>query len=180
MRSYKLGFDKDQIAMVCNRFVSASTNDKTSALFNIQVNKKANRQANTQIDTASATKLARRLVVELPNTFWVLILFIRIGASEVLKFVKLIPAITITSKAINTNNIPYWDETNFIVGAVYEDFPENSQLENGIYARMNKRYEDDWFSQQFMGYLLLDSPEPCFEESSSFPDLPGKRQHLPR
>ena len=32
-------------------------------------------------------------------------------------------------------------------------------MENGIYARMNKRYEDDWFSQQFMGYLLLDSPE---------------------
>ena len=57
------------------------------------------------------------------------------------------------------DKIPYWDETNFIVGAVYEDFPENSQLENGIYARMNKRYEDDWFSQQFMGYLLLDSPE---------------------
>ena len=57
------------------------------------------------------------------------------------------------------DKIPYWDETNFIVGAVYEDFPENSQLETGIYARMNKRYEDDWFSQQFMGYLLLDSPE---------------------
>ena len=48
---------------------------------------------------------------------------------------------------------------NFTVGAVYKDFPENSQMENGIYARMNKHFEDDWLSQNFMGYLLLDSPE---------------------
>ncbi len=53
----------------------------------------------------------------------------------------------------------YVDGMNFTVGAVYKDFPENSQMENGIYARINKHFEDDWLSQNFMGYLLLDSPE---------------------
>ena len=53
----------------------------------------------------------------------------------------------------------YVDGMNFTVGAVYKDFPENSQMENGIYARINKHFENDWLSQNFMGYLLLDSPE---------------------
>ena len=57
------------------------------------------------------------------------------------------------------DNVSYVDEMNFTVGAVYKDFPENSQMENGIYVRMNDYYEDDWLSQNFMGYLLLDSPE---------------------
>lgn len=51
------------------------------------------------------------------------------------------------------------DGKNFTVGAVYKDFPENAQMLNGIYARINNYYENDWFSQNFFGYLLLDSPE---------------------
>lgn len=56
------------------------------------------------------------------------------------------------------DKVKFVDGMNFTVGAVYKDFPGNSQMENGIYVRMNKNYENDWFSQQFMGYLLLDSP----------------------
>lgn len=56
------------------------------------------------------------------------------------------------------DRVGYVDGMNFTVGAVYKDFPENSQMENGIYVRINNRFENDWFSQNFMGYLLLDSP----------------------
>ena len=51
------------------------------------------------MQTASPTNARRNSATELPNTFCVLMLFIRIGASDVLKLVKLIPAITMTSRA---------------------------------------------------------------------------------
>lgn len=57
------------------------------------------------------------------------------------------------------DQVTYVDVMNFTVGAVYKDFPDNSQMVNGLYVRMNSSYENDWFSQNFMGYLLLDSPE---------------------
>ncbi|WP_455639631.1 FtsX-like permease family protein [Parabacteroides sp.] len=53
----------------------------------------------------------------------------------------------------------YADGTNFTVGAVYKDFPENAQMQNGIYVQMNKSHKNDWFSQNYVGYILLDSPE---------------------
>lgn len=63
-------------------------------------------------------------------------------------------------KAIRSKDeVNYVDRKNFTVGAVYKDFPENSQMANGIYVQMYKHFEDDWFSQNFMGYLLLDSPD---------------------
>lgn len=63
-------------------------------------------------------------------------------------------------KAIRSKDeVNYVDRKNFTIGAVYKDFPENSQMANGIYVRMYSHFEDDWFSQNFMGYLLLDSPD---------------------
>lgn len=50
-------------------------------------------------------------------------------------------------------------QRTFTVGAVYEDFPENTQLDNNIYTAMNKENENDWNSQNFIGYVLLDKPE---------------------
>lgn len=45
------------------------------------------------------------------------------------------------------------------VGAVYEDFPENTQLQNVIYTAMDANYDtDNWDSINFMCYLLLDDP----------------------
>lgn len=51
------------------------------------------------------------------------------------------------------------DLRTFTVGAVYEDFPENTQLNNNIYTAMNNEQENDWHSQSFVGYVLLDKPE---------------------
>lgn len=63
-------------------------------------------------------------------------------------------------KAIRSKDqIWYVGGTNFTVGAVYKDFPENAQMINGIYVCMNNSHENDWLSQNFMGYLLLDSPD---------------------
>lgn len=53
----------------------------------------------------------------------------------------------------------YVDGKNFTVGAVYKDYPENSQMQNGIYVQLKDAWKNDWFSQNFMGYVLLDSPE---------------------
>lgn len=50
------------------------------------------------------------------------------------------------------------DIQNLTVGGVYKDFPANTQLMNSIYTRMDKTMEDDWYSQNFIGYALLDSP----------------------
>lgn len=49
--------------------------------------------------------------------------------------------------------------TTFTVGAVYKDFPKNTQLDNVIYTAMDKAQENDWQSQNFLGYILLDTPE---------------------
>ena len=46
-------------------------------------------QATRLVIAASANKARRNTQSGLPNTFWVLILLIRIGVNEVLKFVKI-------------------------------------------------------------------------------------------
>ena len=51
----------------------------------------ANKKATTLIQTASINKENCNVALELPSTFCVLILFIRIGVKAVLKLVKLIP-----------------------------------------------------------------------------------------
>lgn len=50
------------------------------------------------------------------------------------------------------------DTRDFTIGGVYRDFPVNTQLNNVIYAAFDKYGEDDWYSQNYMAYLLLDDP----------------------
>lgn len=51
------------------------------------------------------------------------------------------------------------DIKTFTVGGVYRDFPSNSQMYNAIYVKINKSLENNWGSQGFIGYVLLDSPD---------------------
>lgn len=51
------------------------------------------------------------------------------------------------------------DIKTFTIGGVYKDFPSNSQMYNNIYMAMNKDLENNWGSQSFHGYVLLDSPD---------------------
>lgn len=67
------------------------------------------------------------------------------------------------------DEIWYIDQKNFTVGGVYKDFPENAQMKNSIYIRMKEDWgKDDWYSQNFMGYILLDSPESRQEVEDYF------------
>lgn len=63
-------------------------------------------------------------------------------------------------QAIHTaDEIYYKDNPNeLIIGGVYRDFPANTQLNNAVYTAFNKKGENDWYSQNFMAYLLLDDP----------------------
>ncbi len=45
------------------------------------------------------------------------------------------------------------------VGGVYKDITENSQLDNVIYTGIDKSQENDFMSQNFLSYVLLDSPD---------------------
>lgn len=47
----------------------------------------------------------------------------------------------------------------FTVGAVYRDFPKNTQLHNYIYAKIDDRMVDDWETMAFFGYMLLDQAD---------------------
>ncbi|MDD4514296.1 ABC transporter permease [Massilibacteroides sp.] len=52
------------------------------------------------------------------------------------------------------------DRTDFIVGAVYKDFPANAQLNNALYIAIDPEYDkNNWGSSNYFCYLLLDSPE---------------------
>jgi len=46
---------------------------------------------------------------------------------------------------------------DFTVGAVYRDFPENTQLRNAIYTAMNSEQIDNWGASNFLCYVLLDN-----------------------
>lgn len=48
---------------------------------------------------------------------------------------------------------------NFVVGAVYEDFPENSQMSNEIYLNVGDIQKGNYGGANFNCYLLLDSPD---------------------
>ncbi|MDR2968567.1 MAG: ABC transporter permease [Tannerellaceae bacterium] len=64
-----------------------------------------------------------------------------------------------------------WSKTgeNFTVGGVYRDFPENSQLKNAVYTRMDANYDiDNWDSSNYICYLLLDSPESAETVTENF------------
>lgn len=54
-----------------------------------------------------------------------------------------------------------WTKTGntFTIGAVYRDFPDNTQLNNVIYTAIDPDYDiGNWQAANFMCYLLLDRP----------------------
>ena len=52
------------------------------------------------------------------------------------------------------------DNREYTVGAVYKDFPGNTQMRNLIYTAIGETYQRDNFgASNYVCYLLLDSPE---------------------
>lgn len=65
-----------------------------------------------------------------------------------------------TGKSIHIEK-PVWTKSDYktlTVGGVYKDFPENTQLKNVIYTTMDDSRKEDWYSQGYLAYVLLDSP----------------------
>lgn len=48
---------------------------------------------------------------------------------------------------------------NLTVGAVYRDFPKNTQLNNYIYSKIDDHMVNDWETMAFFGYMLLDQAD---------------------
>ncbi|MDD3061920.1 MAG: ABC transporter permease [Massilibacteroides sp.] len=61
------------------------------------------------------------------------------------------------------------NRTDFTVGAVYRDFPSNSQLSNAIYVAIDPNQDrQNWGSSNYFCYLLLDSPESAANVAQNF------------
>lgn len=57
---------------------------------------------------------------------------------------------------------PIWTKKgqNFTVGAVYKDFPDNTQLDNVIYTAIDPDYDlNNWTRSNYICYLLLDDKD---------------------
>ena len=55
------------------------------------------------------------------------------------------------------------------IGAVYRDFPENTQLKNDVYTAIDANFQLNTFnSSSFMGYLLIDNPASAKEIVDNF------------
>jgi len=57
---------------------------------------------------------------------------------------------------------PIWfksDATTFTIGGVYKDFPENTQINNIAYTRVDNTTVNNWDGMNFVAYILLDRPE---------------------
>ncbi|MGM9785394.1 MAG: FtsX-like permease family protein [Candidatus Cryptobacteroides sp.] len=67
-------------------------------------------------------------------------------------------------------------EQNLVVGAVYKDFPENSQICNDIFLNIGDLQKGSYGGANFCCYLLLDSPgnkelvERTFNETTDYED----------
>ncbi|QIK59873.1 FtsX-like permease family protein [Dysgonomonas sp. HDW5A] len=54
---------------------------------------------------------------------------------------------------------PIWskDRLDFVIGAVYKDVPENTQIKNVIFTAIDDNYDmSNWYSSNYLCYLLLD------------------------
>lgn len=66
---------------------------------------------------------------------------------------------------------PIWSKNrqDFTVGAVYNDFPGNTQLKNVIYTAMDRDFAmDNWGASNYLCYLLLDSPDAAQAVEDNF------------
>ena len=66
------------------------------------------------------------------------------------------------------------ERKSLVVGGVYKDFPENTQLNNAIYTSLSSTYcMDDWDNWIFLCYVLLDDPSQkdliCSQFNQAFP-----------
>jgi putative ABC transport system permease protein len=60
-------------------------------------------------------------------------------------------------------------QTDLSIGAVYRDFPENTQLKNCIYTAIDANYHlNNFNSSNFFCYLLLDDPSSAKEVADNF------------
>jgi putative ABC transport system permease protein len=60
-------------------------------------------------------------------------------------------------------------ETDLSIGAVYRDFPENTQLKNCIYTAIDGDYQlNNFQSSNYLCYLLLDDPSSAKEVADNF------------
>lgn len=61
-------------------------------------------------------------------------------------------------------------EKVFTIGAVYRDFPENTQLKNHIYTAIDQKKSDtqDWGGYNFYCFVRLDRPESAEKVTQSF------------
>ncbi len=78
-----------------------------------------------------------------------------------------------TGKAVYLEE-PVWTKSDmqvFTVGGVYKDFPVNTQLTNVVYTAIDKTLDNDWESQNFIGYVLLDSHQSKEEVEKTVNDL---------
>lgn len=74
-------------------------------------------------------------------------------------------------KQIQANdNIWTKSEKTLTVGAVYRDFPENTQMGNNIYTAIDPVFRDptNWGGSNWYCYLLLDSPEAAKAVEDNF------------
>jgi len=61
------------------------------------------------------------------------------------------------------------NKEDFTVGAVYKDFPGNTQLGNVIYTTIDPDYDiNNWEASNFICYLLLDKPESRANVTDNF------------
>ena len=74
-----------------------------------------------------------------------------------------------TGKTLETEPNYFFPEGKITVGAVYEDFPANSNLRNSIYFAIDERTTPySYGAANFICYLLLDSPESAKSVEEEF------------
>lgn len=74
-----------------------------------------------------------------------------------------------TGKTLETEPSYFFPEGKITVGAVYEDFPANSNLRNSIYFAIDERTTPySYGAANFICYLLLDSPESANSVEDKF------------
>lgn len=60
------------------------------------------------------------------------------------------------------------DTKDLVVGGVYRDFPDNTQLDNVIYTAISPRSLDDWNSDNYSCFIQLDSPDAASDVITNF------------